>query len=176
MQDKIGMPLEEIHTSGAVPQCKTYISSLVPLAQSIFPDKEKLQHSMNRFFQKLTVDKPVIRNNYFFQVVRPEDDPARLASIDPDELAWSDSTNGNEDEFSHHTRWPEDGLPEEVKAEQSARREQQTTTLATDSVSRLRLRTERQTLRRLPRSGAIAFTIRSKCRKGLNGCGSLSGP
>ena len=117
---------------------------------------------MSRFFQKLTVDKPVIRNNYFFQVVRPADDPARLSSLDPDELAWSDSTNGDEDLFKHHTRWPEEGLPEEVKAEQSQIREEQENSLKTDSVGRLRLRTERQTLRRLPRSGAVVFTIRSE--------------
>ena len=117
-------------------------------------DREKLQGSMGRFFYKLAVDKPVIRNNYFFQIVRPEADPARLASIDPDELAWSDSTNGHEDYFEQLTKEPT------LEAQQSGQ-VQFKPPVPTDNVERIRLRTERQTLRRLPRSGAIAFTIRS---------------
>lgn len=41
---------------------------------------------MNRFFTKLRTDKPVTRNNYFMQIVRKADDPARLNSIDGDEM------------------------------------------------------------------------------------------
>lgn len=121
---------------------------------------------MARFFSKLTVDKPVIRNNYFFQIVRPVDDPARINSVDPDELAWSDSTNGDEDHFVHHTigtaasdaQKTEEG-PAVTVNKLSLREQKQP--LGTDTVDRIRLRTERQSLRRLPRSGAILFTIRS---------------
>ncbi|KAF8665699.1 hypothetical protein AX16_000151 [Volvariella volvacea WC 439] len=130
IQDKIGMPLDEIHTSGHVPQYR-----------------EKLHTSLERFFRRLPVDKPVIRNNYFVQTVRslpanqsPEAQRERM--IDPEELAWSTTTNGPEEEFEHghgtYTAITEKPQPEE-----------------------LRLRSERQTLRRLPKSGAVAFTIRT---------------
>ncbi|KAL5527541.1 hypothetical protein ACEPAG_6342 [Sanghuangporus baumii] len=147
MTDKIGMPLEDIHISGSVPQFR-----------------EKLQFSMTRFFSKLTVDKPVIRNNYFFQIVRPADDPARIGSIDPDELAWSDTTNGDEDLFIHRPRGNDSDENQEeahsVKEEELGPREKKQS-LVTDTAERIRLRTERQSLRRLPRSGAVVFTIRT---------------
>lgn len=46
LSDKLGMPLSEIHTSGDVPQFR-----------------EKLQASMERFFVRMKVDKPIARNN-----------------------------------------------------------------------------------------------------------------
>ena len=115
---------------------------------------------MNRFFSKMTVDKPIVRNNYFFQIVRTADDPARLRSIDPDELAWSDTTNGDEDAFVHRTRGVDGEESEDAHEEELSLREKKQS-LATDSAERIRLRTERQSLRRLPRSGAVVFTIRS---------------
>lgn len=124
LEDKIGLPLEKIHTSGDVPQYR-----------------EKLQPSMDRFFRKMQVDKPVSRNNYFLQVVRsePPSGDGILKALDPDDLAWSPA-NGSEDAFklAH-------AFDEEHKE---------------PTVAQLRLRTERQTLRRLPISGAIFFTIR----------------
>ncbi|EPQ59518.1 hypothetical protein GLOTRDRAFT_136372 [Gloeophyllum trabeum ATCC 11539] len=139
MQDKIGMPLEEIHLSGNVPQYK-----------------EKLHTSMARFFKRMPVDKPVIRNNYFLQVAKPPEDGEEV--IDPQELAWSNSTNGDEDAFTHGTPGVEqrkERVPVVLKEDVA--------TEAPDYVlpRNMRLRTERQTLRRLPRSGAIAFTIRT---------------
>ncbi|KAF9246896.1 hypothetical protein BU15DRAFT_39075 [Melanogaster broomeanus] len=138
MSDKIGMPLDEIHVSGNVPQYK-----------------EKLQMSMERFFKRMPLDKPVIRNNYFMQVVKPAkageagDNEPRLdveeetaSAVDPEELGWSESTNGREDDFLHghgHSAQPAPYL----------------------EPSTLRLRSERQTLRRLPRTGAIIFGIRT---------------
>ncbi|KAG2119115.1 uncharacterized protein F5147DRAFT_564881 [Suillus discolor] len=138
MRDKIGMTLDDIHISGNVPRFK-----------------EKLQMSMEKFFRRMPVDKPVIRNNYFMQVCKPSshvsdgDDEARLdveeecaSDIDPEELGWSESTNGPEDEFLHghgHGALPAPYL----------------------APSTLRLRSERQTLRRLPRTGAIVFGIRT---------------
>ncbi|OJA07677.1 hypothetical protein AZE42_01871 [Rhizopogon vesiculosus] len=137
MRDKIGLPLDEIHTSGNVPQFK-----------------EKLHTSMERFFKRMPLDKPVIRNNYFMQTCKPTkvmnaDDGPRLdveeeraSDVDPEELGWSESTNGPEDAFLHghgHAAQPAPYL----------------------APSTLRLRSERQTLRRLPRTGAIVFGIRT---------------
>ncbi|CAE6435113.1 unnamed protein product [Rhizoctonia solani] len=137
MRDKIGHPLERIHEGGRVPQYR-----------------EKLRDSMNRFFKRLRTDKPVTRNNYFMQIVRPEDDSGRIGSIDGDELAWSDSTNGHEDHFDepNHAPKPEFLSTTEFIAPQPINK---------DEVGRVRFRTERQSLRRLPRSGAIIFTIRT---------------
>ncbi|SJL01473.1 uncharacterized protein ARMOST_04795 [Armillaria ostoyae] len=127
MRDKIGLPLDEIHLSGNVPQYR-----------------EKLHTSFERFFRRLPVDKPVIRNNYFVQVVRPQGQDRGIEDdlVDPEELAWSTTTNGPEGEFAHgHPAHP----PERPLV----------------SPETLRLRTERQTLRRLPLSGAVLFTIRT---------------
>jgi len=107
LEDKWGMPLAEIHTHGDVPQFK-----------------EKLQKSMERFFIRMTPDKPVCRNNYFIQV--------------DDDLAWSYSI-GSED--STNIGWYT--ARNDVAAED------------------MYFRTERQTLRRLPRSGGIVFGIRT---------------
>jgi len=89
---------------------------------------------MARFFRRLAVDKPVVRQNYFFQKVQK----TSLDAIDPEELGWSTTTNGSEDNFegAHSS----------------------TTGV---SVEQMRLRTERQSLRRLGVSGAIVFTIRT---------------
>lgn len=51
LEDKFGMPLSEIHTSGDVPQFK-----------------EKLEKGMMNFFRRVQPDKAVLRNNYFIQV------------------------------------------------------------------------------------------------------------
>lgn len=117
--------------------------------------KEKLEMSMERFFRRMPLDKPVIRNNYFIQVVKPSEraESARegpgsdtgeemTSDVDSEELGWSESTNGPEDDFVHgHGH----------SAEPPAYLEPGT----------LRLRSERQTLRRLPRTGAIIFGIRT---------------
>lgn len=117
-------------------------------------DREKLHMSLARFFTRLPVDKPVLRNNYFFQIVRKPEDPARIASLDPDELAWSDTTNGDEDHFEQLTKEPTLDAQESGKVQFQPPK-------PTDDVENIRLRTERQSLRRLPRSGAIVFTIRT---------------
>ncbi|KAM6495690.1 Protein of unknown function (DUF3445) domain containing protein [Amanita muscaria] len=121
MEHKIGKTLDEIHLSGHVPQYQ-----------------EKLQPSLERFFRRLSVDKPVVRNNYFIQLVGSRSDE----ELDPDELAWSYTTNGPEDGFEHGDRYAPHDRPE-------------------PRPEILRLRTERQTLRRLPKSGAVIFTIRT---------------
>ena len=107
LEDKFNMSLAQIHTSGDVPKFK-----------------EKLQNSMERFFQKMTPQKAVIRNNYFIQT--------------DGELAWSSSI-GSEDTFG--IGWQNAQL--------------------NPPIENIHFRSERQTLRRLPRSGAILFTIRT---------------
>ncbi|KIK99705.1 hypothetical protein PAXRUDRAFT_8719 [Paxillus rubicundulus Ve08.2h10] len=134
MSDKIGMPLNEIHVSGNVPQFK-----------------EKLEMSMERFFRRMPLDKLVIRNNYFIQVIKPtkadnkdarlDAEEATISEVDPEELGWSETTNGREDEFVH-------GHGHSAK------------TAPYVAASTLRLRSERQTLRRLPRTGGIVFGVR----------------
>lgn len=106
-KDKVGLSLNDIHTSGDVPKYQ-----------------EKLQSGMNRFFTKLSCDKPVVRYNYFIQL--------------DDELAWS-KLIGPED--SNNLGWH--SAPPAAAVEQ------------------LYFRSERQSLRRLPKTGAVVFTIRT---------------
>ncbi|KAG0649150.1 hypothetical protein D0Z07_4474 [Hyphodiscus hymeniophilus] len=109
LEDKLGMPLSEIHTSGDVPGFK-----------------EKLEKGMMNFFRRVQPNGPVQRNNYFIQV--------------DDELAWSSSIG------------PEDGEEGTVgwfTAEKNK------------AIEHHYFRSERQTLRRLPRSGGVVFTIRT---------------
>lgn len=107
LEDKFGMPLSEIHTSGDVPQFK-----------------EKLEKGMINFFKRVQPDKAVLRNNYFIQV--------------DDELAWSSSIGGED----------EDGIGWFTAEKNKA-------------IQNHWFRSERQSLRRLPRSGGVVFTIRT---------------
>ncbi len=107
LEDKFGMPLSEIHTSGDVPQFR-----------------EKLEKGMMNFFRRVKPEDPVLRNNYFLQV--------------DDDLAWSHSI-GSED--STEVAW---STAEKNKA-----------------IEHHYFRSERQSLRRLPRSGGVVFTIRT---------------
>jgi len=109
LEDKLGMPLSEIHTSGDVPGFK-----------------EKLEKGMMNFFRRVQPNGPVQRNNYFIQV--------------DDELAWSTSI-GDEDGEQGTVGW--------FTAEKNK------------AVEHHYFRSERQTLRRLPRSGGVVFTIRT---------------
>ncbi|KAF2760102.1 hypothetical protein EJ05DRAFT_492029 [Pseudovirgaria hyperparasitica] len=107
LEDKFGMCLSDIHTSGDVPGFK-----------------EKLERGMLGFFRRLTPEKPMLRNNYFIQV--------------DDKLAWSESI-GSED--SEGIGW--------YSAEKNK------------PIMHHWFRSERQSLRRLPRSGGVLFTIRT---------------
>ncbi|PMD47493.1 hypothetical protein L207DRAFT_416777 [Hyaloscypha variabilis F] len=109
LEDKLGMPLSEIHTSGDVPGFK-----------------EKLEKGMMNFFRRVQPNGPVQRNNYFIQV--------------DDELAWSSSI-GDEDGAEGTVGW--------FTAEKNK------------AIEHHYFRSERQTLRRLPRSGGVVFTIRT---------------
>jgi hypothetical protein len=107
LEDKFGMRLSEVHTSGDVPQFK-----------------EKLESGMRKFFARLNCEELYARNNYFIQV--------------DDCLAWSWSI-GSED--SEKVSW---STAEKNKA-----------------IEHHWYRSERQTLRRLPKSGGVVFTIRT---------------
>ncbi|KAF2151178.1 glycosyltransferase family 22 protein [Myriangium duriaei CBS 260.36] len=107
LEDKFGMPLSEIHTSGDVPGFK-----------------EKLEKGMMSFFRRIKPESPVLRNNYFIQV--------------DDELAWSSSIG---DEDSQEVSWD--------------------TAESNRPIQHHYFRSERQSLRRLPRSGGVVFTIRT---------------
>ncbi|KAF7190841.1 hypothetical protein HII31_08000 [Pseudocercospora fuligena] len=107
LEDKLGMCLSEIHTSGEVPGFK-----------------QKLEKGMMNFFRRVKPDSPVLRNNYFIQV--------------DDDLAWSHSI-GSED--SDGIGW--------FTAEKNK------------AIQHHYFRSERQSLRRLPRSGGVVFTIRT---------------
>ncbi|PSR82458.1 hypothetical protein BD289DRAFT_437376 [Coniella lustricola] len=107
LEDKIGMPLSEIHTSGNVPQYK-----------------EKLELGMSSFFKRLKCEDLYVRNNYFIQV--------------DDDLAWSWSI-GSEDDENHS--WD--------------------TAVENRAIEHHMFRSERQSLRRLPKTGAVVFTIRT---------------
>ena len=66
-------------------------------------------------------------------------------TFDPDELAWCSTTNGPEDFPALH-----DGQESSETAEEPV-----------VTPSTILFRSERQTLRRLPRTGAVIFTIRA---------------
>jgi len=109
LQDKLGMCLDAIHTSGSVPGYE-----------------DKLARGMNNFFRRVTPEGPVVRNNYFIQT--------------DGELPWSTSIG------------PEDGSEGSVgwfTAEKNR------------AIAQHYFRSERQTLRRLPRTGGVVFTIRT---------------
>lgn len=107
LEDKFGMSIADIHTSGDVPH---YM--------------DKLHRGISNFFRRIQPDEPHNRNNYFLQV--------------DDNLAWSTSI-GSED--SETVTW---NTAEKNKA-----------------IEHHYFRSERQSLRRLPRSGAVVFTIRT---------------
>ncbi|RMZ12610.1 hypothetical protein D0860_02921 [Hortaea werneckii] len=108
LEDKFGMCMSEIHTSGDVPGFKS-----------------KLEKGMMNFFRRVKPESPVLRNNYFMQV--------------DDSLPWSHSI-GSED--------AEDGIGWYTAEKNRA-------------IKHHFFRSERQSLRRLPRSGGVLFTIRT---------------
>lgn len=107
LEDKFGMALSEIHTSGDVPQFRN-----------------KLEKGMTNFFRRVKPEEMVARNNYFLQV--------------DDDLAWSWSIG---DEDSNTVSW--------------------NTAEKNQAIEHHFFRSERQTLRRLPKSGGVVFTIRT---------------
>jgi hypothetical protein len=96
-----------------------------------YVDKERLQPSMSKFFRRLDVAKPVWRNNFFFQAIDEHD----VSDLDPLELAWSETMGGPEDATLPKRPYTPKVMP-----------------------STIMYRSEKQTLRRLPKTGAIVFT------------------
>jgi len=104
-------------------------------------DREKLDGSLERFFRRMAVDKPVIRNNYFIQTNVEDGEKG----IDRKELAWAKSTMGPEEAYEHGNHGGEGNKEASGKV----------------TVEGMMLRSERQTLRRLGRSGGVVFSIRT---------------
>ncbi|GAA5851708.1 hypothetical protein JCM8547_001180 [Rhodosporidiobolus lusitaniae] len=102
--------------------------------------EERYRKPMNKFFHNLKEDKLVERNNYFFQV--------------DNGLDWSLKTNGSEHVFDGETKLPN---PEWVA---ESKEPVVFSSPATD-ISEIYFRTERQIMRRLPRSKAILFIVRT---------------
>jgi hypothetical protein len=111
---------------------------------------------MNRFFKRLPVDKPVTRTNYHFQIVSR---PDQADPLDPHELAWAHTMKGDEEVVAVTEASSEGGAGGSGGNGNLA----VIADLARTPVdpSRVRMRVERQTLRRLPRTGAIVFGIRT---------------
>ncbi|KAL8283113.1 hypothetical protein RQP46_005891 [Phenoliferia psychrophenolica] len=128
LQDKLGRSMDDIHSHGVVPGWK-----------------EKLKFSMERFFQRQTADKPIERNNYFFQI--------------DDQLAWSQKTNGPEKIFDQGTKAPVADL---LSASDDPNWRAPVPTTDFNDVF---FRTERQSLRRMPKTGCSFLTIRTYFHK-----------
>jgi hypothetical protein len=107
LEDKFGMVLSDIHTSGEVPGFKA-----------------KLEKGMMSFFRRVKPEAPVLRNNYFIQVDNELGWSPSIGSEDSDGIGWYTAEKNKA--IEHH--W---------------------------------FRSERQSLRRLPRSGGVVFTIRT---------------
>lgn len=72
LDDKFGMPLSEIHTSGDVPGFKT-----------------KLEKGMMNFFRRVQPQSPVLRNNYFVQVDDGLAWSRSIGSEDAEGIGWN---------------------------------------------------------------------------------------
>ena len=140
------MPLDEIHESGHVPLCESRTIRSFFLVTATDTDREKLHLSLGRFMKRLPVEKPVVRNNYMFQVVDPTTNrPNDEKLLDRDELGWLSTLLGEE--------FPEG----QGTGHREGRRKLENAVTPEMMV----LRVERQTFRRLPKTGAILFTIRT---------------
>lgn len=93
--------------------------------------KPKLEKGMMNFFRRIQPAQPVLRNNYFIQV--------------DDNLAWSPSI-GSEDSDHESGQQQAHGW---ATAEKNR------------AIQHHYFRSERQSLRRLPKSGGVVFTIRT---------------
>ncbi|KAF8529810.1 hypothetical protein JB92DRAFT_2695822 [Gautieria morchelliformis] len=110
----------------------------IHLKGNVYKYEEVLQFSMDRYFRKMTAEKAVVRNNYSFQ-------------IGP-ELAWLTNHHGDEDQFDQATKIP--------RTDADSTSDWESIKPITD-VSQIYFRSERQTLRRMPKTGCICFTIRT---------------
>lgn len=93
--------------------------------------KTKLEKGMMSFFRRVQPQTPVLRYNYFLQV--------------DDNLAWSDSIGSEDAEYQEGQQQMEGWATAEKNK----------------AIEHHHFRSERQSLRRLPRSGGVVFTIRT---------------
>ena len=97
----------------------------------------KLEKGMTSFFRRIQPQSPFVRNNYFFQV--------------GDDLAWNRSLGlENFDEIDDYNG----NCVKTVKPHWG-------TAKGGEAIEHHYFRTERQSLRRLPRTGAVVFTFRT---------------
>lgn len=117
----------------------------------LMPDRQKLDLPMTRYHQKLTPEQPGQRNS---TPPKYKADADYTLTIDrgKDELAWATSTKGPEDVFSQSAKGPH---PDSIAASTFQLPERIT------DPTQIQIRQERQTLRRLPRTGAVVFTVHS---------------
>lgn len=175
LKDKIGMTLAEIHTSGHVPR---YERQLKPGMDKLFArmGTGELVARSNYGFQ-------VVRNAVG---VDPRDMgrlPYDVAEADVAEVAWATTGFGPEHEWAHEDRGEKGALALPGEHEQALAVAASTAADGggdgfdpiqlthaavfdaaseadqTRFIEHVQMRTERQTLRRLPRSGAIVFTV-----------------
>lgn len=116
-------------------------------------DPTKLKTSMNRFFQRLACDKLIQRNNYHFAAVKEPEKP--FEPLDPYEIGWAETMMGKEELFR-----PGAGLGVH-KDESDAPATGHGSGELDTRPEYITLRQERQSLRRLPKTGAIVFTVRT---------------
>ena len=93
--------------------------------------RNKLEKGMMNFFRRIQPQAPVLRNNYFLQV--------------DDNLAWSESIGSEDAEHGDGQQQMEGWATAEKNK----------------AIEHHHFRSERQSLRRLPRSGGVVFTIRT---------------
>lgn len=145
LEDKLGMPLSEIHTSGEVPQYK-----------------EKLEKGMMNFFKRLRPESPMCRNNYFIQV---DDDLAWSHSIgdeDGEGHSWNTAEKNKAIGF-HHFRSERQGLRRYVffLLPHLPSSPFSTPFPKTSLTTLFSLTTHSPNSHSLPRTGAVLFTIRT---------------
>ncbi|KAI9725900.1 MAG: hypothetical protein M1834_009463 [Cirrosporium novae-zelandiae] len=97
---------------------------------------EQLQNPLNRFLAKLKVEGPIARNTTAISI--------------HDELHWPTITMGPEDDWDLAIGGPGIGTPSYGKFKPPA---------PINNISQLFFRQERQTLRRLPKSGALVWAV-----------------
>ncbi len=125
-------------------------------------DPEKLELRMDRFFTKLQPDKLVFRNNYGFQVIadlseskNPHED------VDPEELHWSTTDFGDEGELPCPESHSSDSKCTSATFVHGTHPSVAPVKHLRPRPDQIYFRSERQSLRRMPRTGAILFTIRT---------------
>lgn len=131
LHEKYRMSLDTLHIEAGVPHYK-----------------EKLMKSMNKFFHRLRPEDPVIRNNVSLTIHFWEFDGVSLTFF------FSSQFFIQLDDGLHWSHRMGDQNSQQVASWATA----DSTNL---KIEEIHFRSERQSLRRLPRSGALLFTVRT---------------